>query len=299
MKSVGGERTWVALLQMMRPANMVTAAADILAGYTIGSYFHQGSFNLPHLVALILASMCLYAGGIILNDVFDLELDRIERPERPLPSGAISLRLATYMGILFLLVGLGFAALAGGWSIGIALLVAFLAVTYDALAKLSPVFGPLTMGACRAGNLMLGASAFGSVLGLWPIAIIPFLFIGAVTMVSRGEVEGGGKGAMILAAFIYAIIVISLAGWAIWVNEAPWLPLLFVGGFVLTVYPPLFKAIQKAIGPNVGQAVKWGVLGLIPMDAAWGCIFGGWTFGLVILLLLPVSIGLARLFAVT
>jgi 4-hydroxybenzoate polyprenyltransferase len=79
-------------LQMMRPANIVTAWADILVGCAIvGFVSTQGiSVVIPNvipLVWLLLATTGLYGGGVVFNDVFDADLDRIERPERPIPSG--------------------------------------------------------------------------------------------------------------------------------------------------------------------------------------------------------------------
>jgi len=295
-----GSRPIGAMARMMRPANMVTAAADILAGFAVGFHFSEAiAYPFAALAGLIVSSLFLYAGGIFLNDVFDYELDQVERPERPLPRGTISLRLANYLGIAYLLAGISFASVGGCWSTLLAAGVALAAVSYDALAKASAFWGPVFMGLCRSGNLLLGASAFGSVWHLWPVAWVPLLFIGAVTLVSRGEVRGGGRRSLITAALIYVILIGALAGWAFQVNEAPWIPLLFVALFGLVVMPPLLRAIRDPRGQLIGNAVKWGVLGLIPMNAAWGCIFEGWLFGGVILMLFPISTGLARLFAVT
>ena len=80
-----------AYLQLCRPANLPTAAADVLAGTAISGLFAvEGAFQmadievLPFLL-LVMASVFLYAGGVVLNDVFDIEIDRVERPERPIP----------------------------------------------------------------------------------------------------------------------------------------------------------------------------------------------------------------------
>jgi hypothetical protein len=50
---------------------------------------------LPWLVG---ATMCLYAGGVVLNDFFDRRLDAIERPERPIPSRRVSAASAAALG---------------------------------------------------------------------------------------------------------------------------------------------------------------------------------------------------------
>ena len=60
-------------------------------------------------MCLVFASVFLYAGGVILNDVFDYKLDKVERPERPIPSGVVSLRNASLYGSLAMLIGLALA----------------------------------------------------------------------------------------------------------------------------------------------------------------------------------------------
>ena len=54
---------------------------------------------------LVAASTALYASGVVLNDVFDLEQDRQDRPDRPLPSARISLRAARWLGWESMLLG--------------------------------------------------------------------------------------------------------------------------------------------------------------------------------------------------
>jgi len=77
-------------LRLARPANLPTAAADIFAGAAIAgiiSYSEPISMSYMPLVYLVFSTIFLYAGGVALNDVFDYELDAVERPERPIPSG--------------------------------------------------------------------------------------------------------------------------------------------------------------------------------------------------------------------
>jgi 4-hydroxybenzoate polyprenyltransferase len=65
------------------------------------------------------------------------------------------------------------------------------------------------------------------------------------------------------------------------------------------IFPPLIKAIRSQIPQMIGKAVKAGVISLIILNASMASIFAGWQFGLIVLLLLPLSIWLAKKFAVT
>ena len=142
-------------LQLVRLPNLFTAAADSLAGWLIvrGSLAEPGRW-----VPLVLASVAIYAAGIVLNDVFDFEIDRRERPSRPLPSGRVSRRLAAWFGGIALALGPGLAALSGSTSsLVVALALAACVLGYDAGLKRT-LLGPEVMGACRGLNLLLGLS---------------------------------------------------------------------------------------------------------------------------------------------
>lgn len=292
-------------LQLCRPANLPTAAADILAGLAIAGFLTPEAISsagygpfLLMLIGLVAASILLYAGGVVLNDVFDAELDRVERPERPIPSGRVQRSGAAWFGAALLVSGVLLAALVGKSSGFIAAALAAGILIYDGIAKKYAFLGPLFMGICRGLNLWLGMSLLAfdqAVHYIW----IPVAYVFAITMVSRGEVRGSSRIPLILAMLLYALAVFSVgsmigtrAGGIGW-----WL--LFLAFFAAMVYLPLFRAYRTNTPPNIRLAVKGGVLGLIAMDAAWVAGFAGIVQALVVLSLLPVSRFLSKRFAVT
>jgi UbiA prenyltransferase family len=282
-------------LQLTRPANIVTAIADILAGMAIAQF----SFGNSLAYWLLLSTVGLYGGGVVLNDVFDAKLDAIERPERPIPSGKVSLRSAAWLGILLLLSGTISAGLFSFLSAEIALSVALLAVIYDRFAKHSAIFGPLTMGLCRGGNLLLGMSAVSTSIPQWGwVALVPIAYIGAITLISQDEVHGGKRRSLYIAASLYTTVHAIQFLVAVEQGNGSFALLLIILHAWL-VGRPLWDAIQNPIGSNIGKAVKSGVLSLIVMNAAWCVAFGNWPVALGVLVLLPLSILLARIFAVT
>jgi len=285
---------------MMRPANIVTSVADILAGIAISGVLSSG-LSIPWLSIVFLAAStaCLYGGGIVFNDVFDADLDKIERPERAIPSGLISLKNATTFGSLLLLGGIALAALNSLTSGLLALLVAVFALLYNKFGKHHSFFGPLNMGLCRGFNLLLGLSIVPAMLcSHYYLAIIPVIYIFSITMTSRGEVHGGHAKNLYLAAFLYAIVICAIAYFA-FVNDRLLWSLLFLVPFSFMIFRPLLKAIKEPIGKNIGGAVKAGVISLILMDAAWAVTFDALVLAFIIAALLPLSIWLSKLFAVT
>ena len=291
-------------LRLMRPANIVTAIADILAGIIISGFLASSPYSLLPVFLLALATIGLYGGGVVFNDVFDTELDKIERPERPIPSGLISKQSAAILGLLLLLMAIvatSFVHKEGLISLPVlfAVVIALAALVYDKWGKHHSLLGPINMGLCRGLNLLLGMSIIpASVTQYWWLGIFPIIYIAAITMISRDEVHGGKKKTLYAAAFFY-LVVLAAISWFAYRNGQ----LLYAAGFILLfaimIFLPLSKAIKDPVANNIRQSVKAGVLAVILMNAAWAAAFGAIGWALLILCLLPLSILFARLFAVT
>lgn len=299
----------LAHIRLMRPANIVTAVADIMAGFAAsGAVIHLFRFNdgyfltpqLPSLLWLCLATIGLYGGGVAFNDVFDAELDRVERPERAIPSGQASVASAGILATILLVMGITAAWQVSQVSGLIAMAVAALAVLYDAWGKHQHIFGPVNMGLCRGGNLLLGVSAFPEALtDVWFIALIPIVYIAAITMISRGEVHGGNRRALQGGIYMYIFIILSILVLAIATTATWWQVIPFILLFSYLIFPPLVKALRTQEPRLIGKAVKAGVISLIVLDTCLAAAFAGWEYGLLVLTLLPVSLWIARNFAVT
>lgn len=283
----------------MRPANIVTSVADVLAGIAISGYFLLGDQEFLPVFLLCLSTIGLYGGGIVFNDVFDVDLDRIERPERAIPSGAISKKEATLLGIVLLFIGI-LAACAFSLRSGIiAFLILVFALVYNKFSKHYDFLGPLNMGVCRGMNLLLGVSIVSiSLQSLYLLGLIPLIYIFSITMISQGEVHGSSKKKLYAGAFLYEIVIGAIL-YAAFLKQNIFYSALFVVLFAWMIFKPLFAAIKDPIGKNIGKAVKAGVISLILMDAAWAAAYGQIFFAMLIAMLLPLSLWLAKRFAVT
>ncbi len=289
-------------LRLLRPANIVTSVADVLAGIAIAGFLTGWVFNYAHLVPvffIVAATIGLYGGGIVFNDVFDAALDKVERPERPIPSGAVPLFEAITLGISFLALGVLEGFLAGVVSGLISFAIAAFALLYNKFSKHHAFWGPLNMGLCRGLNLLLGISIIPAMLPQWYfLGIVPILYIFSITMISQGEVHGGNRNKLYIAAVLYLLVMLAIL-YCSSRNGNIGITFLFLALFAWMIFNPLFIAIQNPEGKNIGKAVKAGVISLILMDAAWAAGFNALYAAVLIACLLPVSLWLGKRFAVT
>jgi 4-hydroxybenzoate polyprenyltransferase len=292
-------------LRLARPANLPTAAADILAGAAISGLFmgvaqnaDWGTSKMVGLLLLVFSSVFLYAAGVVLNDVFDHKLDKVERPERPIPSGLIPVQSAAIFGGVLMNLGVLFSFLVGTASGMLALTLGLSILLYDALGKHHSFFGPLNMGICRGLNLLLGISILGDFTN-WGYFIFPVIYIAAITLISRGEVHGDNKSHIVFAGGLYGIVILgivvlfSTSG----LNVLQAIPFLLL--FAYLIFRPLLRAYGENSPKNIKKAVMAGVISIIVLDATLAVGFSHWWVGLITLLLLPLSIYLSKLFAVT
>src|SRR5207247_84954 len=96
------------LLLLGRISNLPTVWSNCLAGWII-----SGGGELARLLLVCIGTSSLYVGGMFLNDAFDADFDRQHRPERPIPSGAISRSAVWQWGFFWLLIGVIILCLVG------------------------------------------------------------------------------------------------------------------------------------------------------------------------------------------
>jgi len=155
-------------IEILRPVNAVMAVITVMLMALI-----TGRFDFSVLLASVVVFTATGAGNVI-NDYFDHEIDAINRPERPIPSGRISRGVAgVYSIILFALASLmGFylGLLPGLVVVSSSLLMVYYAwrlkkrclvgnITISFLTGLSFVFGGIVLGEVRA-SILLGFYAF-------------------------------------------------------------------------------------------------------------------------------------------
>ncbi len=271
------------LLVLGRVSNLPTVWSNCLAGWLLGGGGHSGIF-----FWLCLGATFLYIGGMYLNDAFDAAFDQQHRPERPIPSGAIS-RGAVWLW------GLGWLSL--GWlclvSLGrdnttniLAVLLVACILVYDAVHKLLAL-SPLLMAACRFFLVLVAAStARDGVTGLtlWTALVLASYIVGLSYLARKESTQAALQywPCLFLAAPLVLALVVNrgefqLRGVALCGVLVLWM---------LNCLRHAFWSPQRNIGRSVGGLLAGIVLvDLLAIGGGVGLI--GLTFaGLFILALL-------------
>lgn len=301
----------IAYLRLLRLPTVFTALADIFLGFLLTHSVlisDDGPNPLPTFLMLCLASAGLYLSGMVFNDYFDRLIDTQERPDRPIPSGVISPASAFRIALALMLVGLGAAGYVGMPSLLVAVGLSALVLGYDGGLKKTPL-GPLVMGSCRVGNVLLGASAVTSVGNIFqspqlPIALGLGTYIVGVTLFARQEATVSRRGALLGAAVVINSGVVVLA---MFVNNSTAVPpehrlpaLGILAMILFTLDRRLAVAITQPTPAVVQVAIKVLLLSLVVLDATLVYAFNGNVeMAMATVALLIPAVGLSRLIAMT
>ncbi len=305
----------LAYLQLARAANVFTAAADIVLGCML-----TGQQTPPdwRFWTLCIASMSLYLAGMVFNDVFDHEVDLVERPSRPIPSGRVSQTAAVVFGTVLIIIGNVAALVVGPQSGVVAVMLTAAIFAYDGLLK-STVVGPLSMGVCRFLNVMLGASLLAgadspSLTAVWAMPQLQVaaglgVYITGVTWFSRQEASVSNRPQLMGAAIILNIGLLLLIAFALLYGSdtamagrayRPLATALLIGAVGVSINRNALNAILDPQPARVRTAIKIMILSVIMLDASlvW-LVQPNMIYAMALALLILPSLALARFLAVT
>ncbi|TAA47506.1 hypothetical protein EXY25_09810 [Corallincola spongiicola] len=252
-----------AILQLIRLPNGFSAIGNIVAAFFIAT---QGHGDIAELLTLIAISLCFFHGGMVLNDCFDLNEDRRERPERPLPSGQLSVKWAFVGGAGLLLTGLALSLSLGMQSFYIALALAINVVAYDAIRHQGFVAAGL-MGSCRYLNWLLGLSII-ELNALWALLPLPvFAYIFGLTLLSQQETCATNPKRLLTVAAVMTVVMLLLV--TLWFGQTPhgylFLAMTLSGWIILMLR---LKQLYNDFTPGaVKGMVIMLLMGIIPFDA--------------------------------
>lgn len=263
----------------------------------------------------MVSSGLLYIAGIVLNDYFDVEVDRRERPSRPLASGSISKERAMSIALIALAAANAIALAVSPASLAVSAALTAAIIAYDYRLKRSPA-GPFAMGSTRFLNVILGASpalsaavASGGravpVPGIWAAAIFAatslFVYIIAIMILSKKEVGNEKPNTSAAFSIIFAMIAsIALAG--IFLLQLQWvflINLMIFAAVIVATYKRLIITESSPDSNPVQQAIKNMVISIIILDSVFVSGMAGFPYGMATLVLIAPAILLAKKLYVT
>lgn len=252
-------------LRLGRVSNLPTVWTNVLTGVVLCG----GETSAARLLVLLAAMSFLYVAGMYLNDAFDHEFDTRYRPERPIPSGLVSVPavfgagFAMIAAALLLLLWLGYAmengtawrALAAGTALALAI------VFYDWRHK-DLALSPVIMGICRMLVYVTAGLTVSAVLPaqLLLAAVILLCYLIGLSYVAQQETLGRVRNLwpliFLAAPFAYGLLTFgtSLTNTVVYVGFLAWV--LFALSFLL-----------RAGHINVPRAVVFLIAGISLLDA--------------------------------
>jgi 4-hydroxybenzoate polyprenyltransferase len=184
--------------EFARPFTLVPPMIGIFSGAVIGFGATHAAFDALHVALAVLAAGILNAASNGLNQICDIENDRINKPHRPLPSGRITTHGAWTFTIAMYALALVMVAMVNRETFAIYIIAAIATVAYSAppiRLKRNPFASNFTIALVRGGLLKVaGWAAVATVLTSvepWFIGSIYFVFLlGATTTKDFADIEG-------------------------------------------------------------------------------------------------------------
>jgi 4-hydroxybenzoate polyprenyltransferase len=278
--------TFDTLLALGRVSNLPTIWTNVLAAAVLSG----ATLDPLAIVTTALALSSFYCGGMFLNDAFDRDVDAVERPDRPIPSGRATARQVFVLGILQLTIGvlaLWATASARGTNPAFALaggaLLAGAIVTYDAAHKRNP-FAPWIMGLCRALVYICTAAVLAND-PRWPgvlsAAFALTTYTAGVTYVARVEATGRASRAWPLTLVAVApLIIVAETG-----LHAAIVPVAIFTTWSVYALSRAFRSIES----DVPGAITRAIAGMCLLDAAWAWVGGAHAIALIAACGLPLT----------
>lgn len=228
-------------LTLIRPSNFLITAASIfvsciLAGGTQAQL-------LPMLFASFGGAL-IGGGGMVINDIFDVEIDKINKPNRPLPSGAV-----TKFDASLFYAGLSVAGLMMSYYASwLAFLIALFAVPtiffYSFWFKATPLFGNILVGTLTGLAFIYGGAAVGNIkLAMMPAIFALLINIGREVIKDMEDVEGDSKNGIATFPIKYGM------------RKAGMIATIFLIAVIVSTYVPFYTGlygIKFFIAVNLG-----------------------------------------------
>ncbi len=222
------------LLTLSRPINCIMVIFGVVTGALISvnnAYLYADKILLAGIVAALIT-----AGGNAIDDYFDRKIDRMNKPERPIPSGKLKPELALVYAFFLFILGIAISFELPKSCMLLAAVNSIILVFYPKIKNINGIAGNIIISYLTASVFIFGALLGQNVFSGWLIAIITFFAVFAREVIKdiediRGDMRIGrktipitfGKGFAAKVAAIMLILAMLLS------------PTLFVSDILLSL----------------------------------------------------------------
>jgi geranylgeranylglycerol-phosphate geranylgeranyltransferase len=255
-------------VSITRPVNSLAAGLAAIVAYLIAT-----GTVIPETLLLFAAVALITAAGNVINDYFDIEIDRVNRPDRPIPSGKVTLPAARAFAVTLFLAGILVCLKTSTLCIAIAVFNALLLIVYAARLKRTPLVGNIAVSFLAASMFLFGGALDGvpGISRVMPFAAMTFFAMLARELVKDAEdVEGdrasGAATLPILQGIPFALrlaffcVILGIAAsfvpylrWGLW----------YIGGIVIVDILILAAAVKVIRCSDPGEVKATGASDLL------------------------------------
>ncbi len=251
----------VALYKLARPFNGFSGALAVF----LGGYVARTDAWFQVILAGIVTFLVTGAGNTW-NDYLDVEIDRINRPDRVLPSGQVSRQAALIFALTLNAVALIIAAFINPPAFAVALLASAILYIYSWKLKSTVLLGNLTVAVISAMSVVFGGIAAGNWRPTLPLAIIIFVAItGREILKTLADYEGDLRQRVKTISTAWGrrparIFFFVLAAATGWIMLVPYLLDMYkpVYAYIVAfgVYPVILYAMVKVTRYSSGRQLE-------------------------------------------
>jgi geranylgeranylglycerol-phosphate geranylgeranyltransferase len=230
--------SFAGLLTITRPMNSVAAGLAAIVAYLIAT-----DTIIPETLLLFVVVTLVTAAGNVINDYFDVDIDRVNRPDRPIPAGRVSLPAARAYAVTLFLAGILVCLFTNELCIAIAVINTLVLIGYAARLKRTPLLGNITVSYLAASMFLFGGALGGPpvLLHVMPFAVMTFFAMLARELIKDAEdVDGDRADGAVTIPIRYGIrstmlLALSCAVLGIVASLAPylWWGLWYIYGILL------------------------------------------------------------------
>jgi geranylgeranylglycerol-phosphate geranylgeranyltransferase len=224
MRKVGG------YLRLMRPINCLMMGFAVIVGAALANPNVLGTFW-QNLIYGFVTGFALTAASMAINDYYDREIDAVNEPKRPIPSGLIKPKEALIFASALTIIGFISAFLTNIFCLLIAIIAWIIFVTYTTIGKRSGLPGNFLVSTCVAMPFIYGSVAtVNTVVPNVSIFVLMVFLSNTGREITKGivDVEGDRMQNVKTLAVLYgekkaAITAVLFYLFAVFLSPIPWL----------------------------------------------------------------------------